>query len=96
MFKWNFRDATLAKVSQGFTFWIDGFLTLQLQENISQGCPGHLVIHHPLQEAALQVAEQTCKEGTARVSPGTRDGAEHQLSQLTLDVPAFTSLIPIT
>lgn len=96
MFRWNFRDATLAKGSQCFTFWISVFLSLQLQENIFQGCPGHLIIHNPLQEVALEVAEQTCMEGTARGSPGTRAGTEHQLSQVTLDVPEFTPLIPIT
>lgn len=93
---WNSKDTTLAKGSQCFTFWIDGFLTLQLQENIFQRCPGHLKINNPLQEAALEVAEKICRGETTRLSPGTTAGAEHKLSQLTLDVPAFTSLIPIT
>lgn len=58
----------LAEGSEGLTFGIDGFLTLQLQENIFQGCPGHLIIHHPLQEAALQVAEQIWTGETIRLS----------------------------
>lgn len=79
MFRWNFRDIKLAKGSQYFTFWVDGFLTLQLQENIFQGCPGHLKIHNPLQEAALEVAEQICRGETARLS--TRSDNKHWIFQ---------------
>lgn len=50
---------------------IDGFLTLQLQENLFQGCPANLIINNPLQETALEVAEQICTTETPRAETQT-------------------------
>lgn len=46
----------------------NGFLALQLQENIFQGCPVNFITNNPLQKAALEMAEQICTTETARFS----------------------------
>jgi len=70
----------------------NGFLTLQLQEHIFQGCPANLIINNPLQKAAFEMAEQICTTEKARFSPATKASAEQKLrlAQLTLYFLAFT------
>lgn len=98
MYIWNHNCATLANGSQCFTFLTNGFLTLQLQENIFQGCPANLIINNPLQKTALEMAEQVCKTETDRFSPVTEVSVEQKLrpARLMLYVLAVTLLISIT
>lgn len=81
----NLNHAKLAKRNQCFTFVINGFLALQLQENICQGCPADLVIHSPLQETAVEVAEQICVTERARLSPTAKSSlAEAQTGIISM------------
>ena len=79
MYIWNLNGIMLANWRQCFTFSIDGFLMLQLQENIFQGCPANLIINHPLQKTALEMAEQICMVETTRFSPATKASVEQKL-----------------
>lgn len=45
---WNLNHTTLANQNHCFTFLTDGFLTLQLQENLFQGFPANLIVNNPL------------------------------------------------
>lgn len=72
MYTWNLNHTTLASWGQRFNFLIDGFVVLQLQENIFQGCPANLIINNPLQKTALEMAEQICTIETTRLSPATK------------------------
>lgn len=79
MYMWNLNHTALTNWSQCFTFFIDGFLALQLQENIFQGCPANLIINNPLQKTALEMAEQICRIETTRLSPATKTSVEQKL-----------------
>lgn len=76
MYIWNLNRVMLANGCQSFTFMTNGFLALQLQENIFQGCPVNFITNNPLQKTALQMAEQVCTTETARSSLVTKASVE--------------------